>query len=1215
MNGIITGLAAAYGSHPSLTSLETALFQGKSLLSSSPPELSRVAESALEDAGISSRDRCALILLIQPRDSNDRFLSENQDIIILEQQAGDVSIPGALSTAAVFLHKNPHHQVLILASDSIGVGAFVISSPGSPQQSYARLVLDGIHPQTDGSLESISTKWGEYPPEYLQMPADPADLNKNLWEKLADLWPVDPSHRICALGGVSTSIEVDSGMAGFIQAVLTLHRRTIPGFPKTLRARLEGVPAAGPFYAPESPRPWLDHGKTPRRSLVLFSTGAGLQDILLEEAIHRKSLPRIRTGMVPESKTLLPFSGQSLREIQVSLQALQRGIEEGKPLKVLAARRLLLAEKEHPRLRGCILAENREKSRKEIRLLQKGLERCIKSGKQLTTPAGSCFVPQPLGDQGTALIYPGAFNSYPGMGRELFQIFPGLHEMVKKTTGNIRQSLAETLIYPRSLAPLSKKDLEERQEHFFKQPIDLIESGTSLAVLHTLILKEVFSLQPRAAFGYSLGEISMLWANGIWRNGEQSSLKWRRSALFKERLFGSMTAVRDYWAPEEFEAGFWDSYILKASPQECLDVLEKEPKAFLTIINTPDEVVIAGEQNACQRVIKALGCRSLPMPFQASIHNPAMAGEYPAFVELLTESVFPGEAINFYSAAEYQPLSPDSKEIGRSLAGMICRRVDFPRLVEQVYRDGTRLFIEVGPQKTCTRWIEAILKDRPHAVCAINKKYQPDLDGILNVLAQLISHRVPLQLDPLIAEQLPGWKSDVSQWKRLGQRLTRKRPTTKEAAPGALPEQPSTKADPHSEQIAADPFEVLARQSSRLANAQRSYFSSMKTLTGNLSRALELVSSPSLQNSSRSPSKRVLFTHDQIAAFTLGDPSACFGRSYTPFAGQRIPLLPNGKMQFLDRVVELNAAANRVQPGASLRAEYDLPQKAWYLPNRSSLPYVALLEIALQPCGFLSAYMGSILSGPKVDYYFRNLDGQAELTADPPPPGSTISTRVELTTSSTLQSTIIQHYNFELSSSGRMFFRGKASFGYFPSGMLSRQKGIDGGRQFSTFFRNHPDTGRWFSPDDKPELSPGEACLPPVTRYWFAPAGGEYQAGSLYLAEKIDPQAWFFRAHFHQDPVMPGSLGVELMSQTIQAAADQLGQSSPVHWRLKPEEVIRWKYRGQITREVESIQLEIHLKEVNQTGSRLEITGDGNLLREDLRIYQISNLALIGENS
>lgn len=96
---------------------------------------------------------------------------------------------------------------------------------------------------------------------------------------------------------------------------------------------------------------------------------------------------------------------------------------------------------------------------------------------------------------------------------------------------------------------------------------------------------------------------------------------------------------------------------------------------------------------------------------------------------------------------------------------------------------------------------------------------------------------------------------------------------------------------------------------------------------------------------------------------------------------------------------------------------------------------------------------------------------------------------------------------------------------------------------------------------------------------------------------------------------MPGSLGVELMSQTIQAAADQLGQSSPVHWRLKPEEVIRWKYRGQITREVESIQLEIHLKEVNQTGSRLEITGDGNLLREDLRIYQISNLALIGENS
>jgi PfaB family protein len=1215
MNGIITGMAASYGGHPSLTSIEAALFQGESLLSSSPAELSRVAERALEDAGISSRDRCGLILLTQPGDSTDLFLSENQDIFILEKQAGDVSIPGALSTAAEFLRKQPQHQVLILVSDSIGVGAFVISQPESTQQGYARLALDGIHPDTDGGLESISTKWGEYPPEYLQMPADPAYLNKDRWEKLAHLWPLDPPHRICALGGVSTSIEDDSGMAGFIQAVLTLHRRTIPGFPKTLRTQLEGVPAGGPFYAPESPRPWLDHGTNPRRSLMLFSSGAGLQDILLEEALYRKSLPRIRTGLVPGSKVLLPFSGQSLEDLQASLQGLLRRVEEPEPLNAIAARRLLLGEKKHARLRGCILAEDREKIRKEIKLLQKGLERSLKSGKQLTTPAGSCFVPQPLGDQGTALIYPGAFNSYPGMGRELFQIFPGLHEMVKKTTGNIRQSLAEALIYPRSLSPLSESDRERLQENFFEQPIDLIESGTSLAVLHTLILKDIFSLEPRAAFGYSLGEISMLWANGIWRNGEKSSLKWRRSALFKERLFGSMTAVRDYWTPDEFEDAFWGSYILKASPQECFNVLEKEPKAFLTIINTPDEVVIAGEQNACQRVIKALGCRSLPMPFQACIHNPAMAGEYPAFVDLLTESIFPAESINFYSAARYQPLSLDSQEIGRSLAGMICRQVDFPRLVEQVYRDGIRLFIEVGPQKTCTRWIETILKDRPHAVCAINKKYQPDLDGILKVLAQLISHRVPLQLDPLIAEQPPGWKSVASQGNRNGQKLTRQQQTIKAAAPGTLPEQPSTKADPPREQIAADRFEMLARQSSRLANAQRSYFSSLKTLTGNLSRALQLVSSTSLQKQSRSPSKRVLFTHDQIAAFTLGDPSACFGHSYSPFAGQRIPLLPNGKMQFLDRVVELNAAANLVQPGASLRAEYDLPQKAWYLANRTGLPYVALLEIALQPCGFLSAYMGSILSGPKVDYYFRNLDGQAELTADPPPPGSTISTRVELTTASTLQSTIIQHYNFELSSSGRMFFRGKASFGYFPSRMLSRQKGIDGGQQFHTFFRNHPDTGRWFSPGGKPDLSPREASLPPVTRYWFAPAGGEYQAGSLYLTEKVDPQAWFFKAHFHQDPVMPGSLGVELMSQTIQAAADQLGQSSAMHWRIKPEEIIRWKYRGQITRKVETIQLEIHLKEVNQTGSRLEITGDGNLLREDLRIYQISNLALIGENS
>ena len=29
----------------------------------------------------------------------------------------------------------------------------------------------------------------------------------------------------------------------------------------------------------------------------------------------------------------------------------------------------------------------------------------------------------------------------------------------------------------------------------------------------------------------------------------------------------------------------------------------------------------------------------------------------------------------------------------------------------------------------------------------------------------------------------------------------------------------------------------------------------------------------------------------------------------------------------------------------------------------------------------------------------------------------------------------------------------------------------------------------------------------------------------------VDPSAWFFKAHFYQDPVIPGSLGLESLLQ------------------------------------------------------------------------------------
>ena len=44
---------------------------------------------------------------------------------------------------------------------------------------------------------------------------------------------------------------------------------------------------------------------------------------------------------------------------------------------------------------------------------------------------------------------------------------------------------------------------------------------------------------------------------------------------------------------------------------------------------------------------------------------------------------------------------------------------------------------------------------------------------------------------------------------------------------------------------------------------------------------------------------------------------------------------------------------------------------------------------------------------------------------------------------------------------------------------------------------------------------------------------GEYGKGLINARLKIDPDLWFFKCHFKEDPVMPGCLGLDAMWQLL----------------------------------------------------------------------------------
>jgi PfaB family protein len=294
----------------------------------------------------------------------------------------------------------------------------------------------------------------------------------------------------------------------------------------------------------------------------------------------------------------------------------------------------------------------------------------------------------------------------------------------------------------------------------------MLESEVGIAGLMTAILKNYFQIQSPYAFGYSLGETSMMLAQGIWTSFKSTSDYLNSSPLFKTQLSGPKNAVRHHWGLPLIHGGkseeFWSNYILICSPSEVQEVLKNESRVYMPLINTPEEVVIAGETQACQRVIETLKCDAFSTSINHVIHCEPMQSEYDELVKVNTLPTQANSATIFYSAAEYLPINIDSHLIGKNIAKALCQQLDFPRLVNHVYNDNIRIFIEVGVGSSCSRWISEILKDKEHLTVSLNRRGVDDHTSIIKALAKLFSHRIELDLSPLYSSSNTKINQDIA---------------------------------------------------------------------------------------------------------------------------------------------------------------------------------------------------------------------------------------------------------------------------------------------------------------------------------------------------------------------------------------------------------------------------------------------------------------------
>jgi 3-hydroxymyristoyl/3-hydroxydecanoyl-(acyl carrier protein) dehydratase len=355
---------------------------------------------------------------------------------------------------------------------------------------------------------------------------------------------------------------------------------------------------------------------------------------------------------------------------------------------------------------------------------------------------------------------------------------------------------------------------------------------------------------------------------------------------------------------------------------------------------------------------------------------------------------------------------------------------------------------------------------------------------------------------------------------------------------------------------------------------------------------------------------RPLFALADLQEFASGDIVKCLGKEYAIYAGRRSPRIPNGDLLLMSRIISIQGKRGEFGRPSSIVAEYDVPAQAWYLTDENSgqPPYAVILEIALQPCGFLSAFLGTSLRYPQTDFFFRNLDGEAVFTRRVDVTGKTIQTHATLLETVFSGSTIIQHYAFELFCDGLVFYRGRSTFGYFPTQTMASQVGLDGGKPAATWLQ---DRSRQPSPISGSAL---EGTLPKgqlrlIDSVQMDPTGGKNQQGYVYASRVNAAGDWYYACHFYGDPVMPGSLGVEAILQAMQAYVS-LQSGRPVRVELPVGQEMTWKYRGQVLQQHRRMQVEVHLAHSEMVGGTPLLRGDASLWADELRIYELRNVAI-----
>lgn len=206
---------------------------------------------------------------------------------------------------------------------------------------------------------------------------------------------------------------------------------------------------------------------------------------------------------------------------------------------------------------------------------------------------------------------------------------------------------------------------------------------------------------------------------------------------------------------------------------------------------------------------------------------------------------------------------------------------------------------------------------------------------------------------------------------------------------------------------------------------------------------------------------------------------------------------------------------------------------------------------------------------------------------------------------------IIQEYDFSVADRHGILYEGDTMFGFFAKEALANQVGIRDAKPYEATAEEQARGRALPYPQTTPFPDKQLRMIDSIEL--FVPDGGPQGLGYIRGIKDVDPDEWFFKAHFFEDPVTPGSLGLESFIQLVKfAAVERWGwHDGAVISATALEHKHRWLYRGQVVPSNTRVTVSAWITAVDD--EKRILTADGFLSVDGKLIYQMNEFTVTME--